>query len=156
MTCSELAAWVSAIGTVGCALVAIWGVIVASRQLGSLNTSLSMNLLSNVLQLEAEMNARKEKADAVAAEIRKESIAKNPNERLLVILGDELQGYLENWLNASDRLAFCILRGLFAERDWRAEYRHYFESLVRDHEKMFGPGTIYTNIVDLNDKWQRE
>jgi hypothetical protein len=153
---SEVPNWISAISTAAAALTAIIAVILAYKQLGNLNKTLAMNVLSAVLQLESEMNARKERVDAVSAAIRKEGIKSKPNKALIEILGDELDGYLENWLNASDRLAYCIINGYLPERDWRVEYRQYFDKLVVDHESRFGAGTLYTNIVDLNHKWKRE
>ena len=148
--------WISATAAVVATATAIVGVIVAYWQLSNLNRTLRMNALTVVLQLEAEMNARKERVDEVAAKIRKQGIKDEPNEGLVEILDEEMQGYLENWLNAADRLAYCILRGYLAERDWKAEYREYFLGLVRDHEEKFGPKSIYTNIIDLSNKWRRE
>ncbi|MEZ6056240.1 MAG: hypothetical protein R3C01_06005 [Planctomycetaceae bacterium] len=148
--------WLTAVATAIGAIATVAGVIIAFIQLRNLNSTLSMSVLSAVLQLEAEMNARKEKVDSVASAIRREGIAKSPNERLVEILKDELDGYLENWLNAADRLAYCIKKGYLPERDWRVEYREYFLGLVRDHEQYFGASTIYTNILDLNNRWRRE
>jgi hypothetical protein len=75
--------------------------------------------------------------------------------KVIDALERELDGYVENWLNAADRLAFCILKGYLEERDWASEYRPYFANLVRKHRDQFGPDTIYTNIKDLHDRWAR-
>lgn len=132
------------------------GVVVAYQQLSNLNTTLRLNSLGIVLQLESEMNSRKERVDELAAAVRIEVLKQVPNEDLVDVLSDQLDGSFENWLNACDRLAYCILRGYFAERDWKSEYRSYFLSLVQDHPEYFGRETIYTNIVDIHHKWMRD
>lgn len=115
-----------------------------------------MSVLSTVLQLESEMNTRKEKLDAAHSAVRREGVARSPNQKVIAILNDEIQGYQENWLNAADRLAYCILRGYLSERDWKNEYRDFFRGLAKEYESSFGPATKYTDIVDLNHKWMRE
>jgi hypothetical protein len=102
-----------------------------------------------VLQLEAEMNARKQEVDEAACELRCEDAKTKPNVKLVSALQDTMKGYLENWLNSADRLAYCILHDYLPERDWRSEYRDLFMCLVRNHEDQFGPKSIYTNIIDL-------
>ena len=146
----------SAIGSCLAALAAITAVVVAYWQLSNLNKTLRMNALTVVLQLEAELNARKEKVDEVASRVRAECATEEPKQELVAIWESEMEGYLENWLNSADRLAFCISRGYLPERDWKTEYRNYFAGLIRDHTGHFGPASIYTNIIDLNDKWKRE
>jgi hypothetical protein len=63
---------------------------------------------------------------------------------------------LENWFNAVDRLCFCIKHNYLPEKDWRAEYRDCIANIVKEHEDKFGPSSIYTNIIDINNKWKRE
>lgn len=148
--------WLNAWATVVAALAAIAGVAIAYWQLSNLNKTLRMNALTIVLQLESEMNARKQRLEEYAAQLRIEACGEKPNDKLIEILSDELNGYLENWLNSSDRLAFCILKGYLEERDWKTDYRQYFADMVRSHEDSFGPSSIYTNVIDLNNKWKRE
>lgn len=150
-----MAAWTGAIGTGVAALAAIAAVAVAYWQLSNLNDSLRMGTLNVVLQLESEMNARKEKVEEASAKVRLEAEMVGAQSCILPILVDTMNGYLENWLNSADRLAYCISRGYLKERDWKAEYRDYFQKLVEDHSQYFGPATIYTNLLDLNNKWKR-
>jgi hypothetical protein len=151
MDYNAIMAWAAVAGVI----VALLGVLVAWWQLRNLNTTLRMNSLGVVLQLESEMNARKAKADEIAFKIRQESLAENANIKLLDVLNGHLNGCLENWLNAADRLAFCILQGYFADKDWKTEYRGYFADLVKTHPEKYGPGSIYTNTLDLHHRWQR-
>lgn len=148
--------WVTAIATIVGALAAIAAVAVAYWQLNNLNQTLRMNGLMAVLQMEVDMNARKQRVDDLAAEIKKENAKQAPDLQLIRILGEQMNGCLESWLNSADRLAFCILKRYLPERDWRVEYRTYFFELVRDHEAKFRANSLYTNILDLNGKWQRE
>ena len=148
--------WFSAIATAIAAAAAVAAVWVAYWQLGNLSGALRMSTLNVVLQLESEMNARKEKVDEAAKKVRMEVEANGGESTLAPILVDYMNGCLETWLNSADRLAYCILKGYLKERDWRAEYRAYFAQLIQDHSTFFGPSTIYTNLLDLNNKWKRE
>ena len=144
---------VTAWATCATALSAFLAVGVAGWQLRNLNSTLRMNRLSTVLQLEAEINARKRNVDEVVADVR---VAELSGEDVIVlVLRDKLDGYVENWLNAVDRLAYCILRNYFTDKDWRTEYRQYLAALVTEHEERFGAATIYKNMVDLHNRWQR-
>lgn len=135
---------------------AIIGIIIACTQLYNLNKTMRMNSLGIVLTLECEMSARKKACDDLSATIRIECGKESPNKGLVIILDDQLKGYKESWFNACERLAYCILKGFLSERDWRAEYREYFFTLVRVHKENFGTDSIYTNVIDLTDKWKRE
>lgn len=148
--------WTTAVATVVLALTAVATVFIAYWQLSNLNRTLTMSGLSVVLQLEAEMNCRKEKVDDVLAKLREEANKTSRDEKQIEILRDQMQGYFENWLNAADRFAYCIMRGHFSELDWKADYRDYFTALVRDHPEKFGPATIHNNILDLYNKWRKE
>lgn len=154
---------ITAAATVAGVIVAAAGVIVAivalylaKGQLVNLNQTLKMNGLMAVLQMEADMNSRKQRLDELTGEIARENAAEKPNKKLIEAIGTEMNAALENWLNAADRLAYCILNGYLHERDWRAEYRGYFADIVSKHVHLFQADSIYTNILDLNDKWKRE
>ncbi len=148
---------IQTIATCVAALAAIAAVFVAWWQLGNLNKTLRMNALTVVLGLESEMNMRKMKVDEVATDIRRLDCEDNENNsKLIGILSDYMEGLLENWLNCADRLAYCIKQGYLADKDWKIEYREYFNDLVKDHPDKFRADTIYTNLLDLNNKWKRE
>lgn len=137
------------------AIVGATAVLVAWRQLGNVSKSLRMNSLMAVLQIESEINSRKEKLNELAARIRQEGNKSKPDEGLILILNDQLDAVVQNYLNAVDRLAFCILNGFVPDKDWRTEYRNAIASDVKSYESKFGPSTPYRNILDLNAKWQR-
>lgn len=147
---------VGAVGGVLAALAAGAGVAVAWYQLNNLNKALRMSGLMAVLQLESELNARKEKVDELSAKIRELGLAGEKKHELLVIVTDQYKGILENYFNAADRLAFCILKEYVPQKDWKAEYREYFNNIIKGHEGRFGPASPYKNVIDLNNRWQRE
>lgn len=151
-----IATWISAIATAVGALAAVAAVFVAYFQLTNLNDTLRINSLMAVLQLEAELNARKEKVDEVAGKIKQLNLTKPEDIELIKVLGEEMNGYLENWINSADRLAFCILKKYVPERDWKTEYRPYFTGLINEHVQFFQANSHYTNILDLHNKWKRE
>jgi len=147
--------WVIAGATCVATLAGVVTAVVGLYQLNDVRKSVRSSSLANVLQLESEMDARKVKVDETASTIRKIE-ATGGDDKLIEIYGDELDSYIENWLNAVDRLAYCVLKGYWAERDWRAEYRPYIASIITTHESRFGAGTPYTNIFDLHQRWKRD
>jgi hypothetical protein len=150
------ASWVSAISTGLAAIAAIIAVLVAFWQLRNLNRTLRVNGLMAVLQLESEINSRKERSDDAVAELERECAREPVDVELVRIVRDQVVGCTENWLNAVDRLAFCILKGYIPERDWKAEYRDYITDLVWRFEPNFRADTWYRNILELHGKWARE
>jgi hypothetical protein len=148
---AALSAW----ATAAAAVAAFCAVGVAWWQLRNLNSTLRMTSLGIVLQLESEMNSRKSKLDDSATELRKAQTATPANADLVAVLGDNMKCCMENWLNAVDRFAFCILHGYLADKVWQTEYRDLFAGLIKGHPDYFGPGSIYTNIIDVDHKWQR-
>ncbi len=138
------------------AIVGATAVFVAWRQLGNVSKSIRMSGLMAVLQIESEINGRKEKLNDLAARIRQECNKSKSDEKLIEILNDQLGANIQNYLNAVDRLAFCILHGFVPDKDWRTEYRNAIASDIKTYESRFGASTPYRNILDLNDKWQRE
>lgn len=151
----DLIDWAN-IATISSVVIASGALLVAWRQLAGVRTELRMNSLMAVLELEAEMNSRKEKVDIVAFKVRTLAAEGKLTDDLKEILSDEQKCSLENWLNSVDRLAYCILKDYLKDRDWRSEYRNYIQSIVRNHEILFGAGSRYVNIIDINNKWKRD
>lgn len=146
---ADLATIISVVVAAGALIVAWW-------QLSGVRTELRMNSLMAVLEIESEMNSRKEKLDSVAFKIRALAAENTLSNKLKEVLTDERSCALENWLNSVDRLAYCILKNYLKDRDWRSEYRDYIQNIVRDNESLFGAGSRYINIIDINNKWKRE
>ena len=112
------ATWLTAIAAVVTATVAVIALEVAWRQLTNLGNTLRLNSLSAVLQIEADMNGRKERVDEVTERILRLGEITDTNRKEAEVLQDTLNSRLENWFNAVDRLAFCVLREYVPEKDW--------------------------------------
>ncbi|MBN1756599.1 hypothetical protein JW877_10375 [bacterium] len=137
-------------------LIAGGALIVAWWQLKGVRDELKMNSLMALLDIEAEMNSRKERVDSINSKIRIYENEGKLTEKLKDILNDTLNCDLENWFNSVDRLAYCIRKDYLKDRDYRSEYRDYIQKIVEKNEQFFGPGSKYTNIIDINEKWKRE
>ena len=144
------------IATISSVIIAIGALLIAWRQLSGVRTELRMNSLMAVLEIEAEMNSRKEKVDSILFKIRTFDAEKKLTDDFKDIFNDEHNCVLENWLNSVDRLAYCILKDYLKDRDWCVEYRDYIKDIVEQNESLFGASSRYTNIIDINDKWKRK
>ncbi|WDI40222.1 hypothetical protein [Bremerella sp. P1] len=146
--------WVSAISSAVCGFGTLAAVLVAFFQLRKLNKSVAFAGLANVIQLERDMCNSKEKLDEINNRIRTEC-HNNPDPAAIEILEDLRQCYLENWLNTVDRLAYCIIKKHLDDREWKVEYRPYINTVINSFPEEFGVNSIYTNTIDLHDKWKR-
>jgi len=148
--------WIVAASSAIGAAAAVAVVIVAWHQLSSLNRNIRVDGLIGLLQLEAEINDRKQTLVDVAHEITAHSRLpkKDQNSRLLRELEERLKDRTESYLNAVERLCFCIHRGYFPEKEWRAEYREWIATDIEDHEEFFGASTSYTHMVKLHEMWR--
>lgn len=156
MTADEGLKWFNAVGTVVAAGAALYAAHVAKKQLQNLNETFRLGRLETLLQLESEINGRRTELTDVALELQKEieKAKKEQNQREVDALNRRLRVKTESYLNAIDRLSYCILKDFFPEKDWRSEYREYIATDLRDHPEFFGPGTRYNNILKLHDKWR--
>lgn len=149
----ETATWIAAISTLCTALAAIATAWIAYYQLSKLNETLRMNTLSIGLDLERAITERKQKAEHQASVLREER-HKNSPDAYLKILEEELDGYLEDWFNAVDRLAYCIRKDYLPGDEWKSEYQIYIATLVKDHRDFFDGDSSYRNILFLHLEWQ--
>ena len=149
----EAATWVGSIAGCVVAVTAVVALLLAWRQLTNLGSTLRIGRLNTILDIETQMNSRKERVDEQVEKIQRSGGLTDEQKK---VEQDALDARLENWFNAVDRLAFCILKDFVPEKDWRVEYRDYINNIVVKHGKFFPAGTHYRNILDLNNKWQRE
>ncbi len=134
------------------------------KQLRGLNHTLKLTALSGLLQLEADMCARKAKLDDISAEalldrtIREMTPKTTYQESKIQEARAEnfkvrQRTAKENWFNAVDRLCFVILKSYWQGIDWRVEYEDYLKQIVESHRDWFEPHS-YPNIVALHNQWQ--
>lgn len=147
--------WVSATASSVIATTGLVGVFVAAYQLKRLNSTLRLNGLLGIVQLEAEINRRRSRLVDIGQQIILEGKGKTAQEKkVLASLEQRLKVDTEAYLNAVDRLAFCILKDYFPEREWRTEYRDFIATDVADHEEYFRADTRYNNMLKLHQKWK--
>ena len=136
------------------------GLLIARKQLSNVARSLRLNGTLAIVQLESEIQRRRERVEERLAAIVELGNASSPSKRsaadrkAIDLHGVRLNSEVEGYLNAVDRLCFCILNGYVDERDWRAEYREFIANEMKTHKDYFEPGTRYVNITRLHDQWK--
>lgn len=160
--------WISAISSVlttiisgGALCVAYYQIKQVKIQLKGLSKNQKNNTLMAVLELESELNKRKESFDKANFELREynheiENFNKKLSADLLGIYNDKINVSKENYLNSLDRLSYCILNDYLSDRDWRTEYRDTIFESVYNYRDNFGVSSRYRNTIKIYDKWKNE
>ncbi|OYQ37851.1 hypothetical protein CHU92_07355 [Flavobacterium cyanobacteriorum] len=145
-----------------CILFIAWFQIKQVRvQLKNLEESQRNSTLMTVLELESELNKRKEYFDQCSFEVRQYNIdinlrGENPNSDSLELLQDKIKVSRENYLNALDRLSYCILHKYLLDRDWKTEYRDVIFEVVDNFSECFGVSSRFRSIKKIYEKWKNE
>lgn len=140
------------------AVGAIMASIVALVQLPKITRQLKLGSVSVVLEIEAQMTSRKQRVADFDERIRllpQTVVDEEERKRTARILSDVRKTAVEDWLNALDRLCFCIIKGYIDEIEWRKEYEDYLTSVVSKYKESFQADTPYTHIADLHQHWKR-
>ncbi len=147
---------------VGTFLIAVIGAWIAYRQLKKINTQIGiaidnqrMDSLKIVLEIETQMNSRKLEFDKAAKSVREAENKNGLNGKDLEILEDYFNATKESYLNALDRLCYCIEKEYINDKDWRTEYRNLVHDIITEYEDDFGEASPYNNIKRINKKWQQ-
>lgn len=160
--------WISAISSTlttiisgGVLWVAYYQIKQVKKQLKGLSDNQKNSTLMTVLELESELNKRKENFDKVNFELREYNLEideskKTLNKDLLEIFKDKIDVAKENYLNSLDRLSYCILHEYLSDRDWRTEYRDTIFEAVDNYKDCFGVSSRYRNTIKIYDKWKSE
>ena len=160
--------WISAISSAltmlisgGVLWVAYYQIKQVKKQLKGLSENQKNSTLMTVLELESELNKRKENFDKVNFELREynlelENSKKKVNKELLEIFIDKIDVAKENYLNSLDRLSYCILHEYLSDRDWRTEYRDTIFDAVDSYKENYGVSSRYRNTIRIYDKWKSE
>ncbi|MEM8927091.1 MAG: hypothetical protein AAGC45_02720 [Bacteroidota bacterium] len=141
--------------------IAYYQIKQVKKQLENLSENQKNNTLMTVLELESELNKRKESFDKANFELRHYNIEvqksrENLNKELLEIYKDKINISKENYLNSLDRLSYCILHKYLPDRDWRTEYRDTIFDTVDSFKDNFGVSTRFRNTTKLYEKWKSE
>lgn len=168
MICPSITDWISAIAAAFSAFLSLCVLFVAwyqikqvKIQLKSLAESQKNSTLMTVLELESEMNKRKEYFDQCNFELRQYGIDVNLKEKKLnsdtvELLNDKIKVSRENYLNSLDRLSYCIIHKYLSDRDWKTEYRDVLFDAVDNFSECFGISSRFWNIKKLYEKWKNE
>ena len=160
--------WISAISSAltmlisgGVLWVSYYQIKQVKKQLKGLSENQKNSTLIAVLELESELNKRKENFDKVNFELREydlelENSKKKVNKELLEIFIDKIDVAKENYLNSLDRLSYCILHEYLSDRDWRTEYRDTIFDAVDSYKENYGVSSRYRNTIRIYDKWKSE
>lgn len=160
--------WISAISSSltmlisgGVLWVAYYQIKQVKKQLKGLAENQKNSTLMTVLELESELNKRKENFDKANFELREynleiENSKKKLSKELLEIYRDKIDVSKENYLNSLDRLSYCILHDYLSDRDWRTEYRDTIFDAVDSYKESFGVSSRYRNTIKIYDKWKSE
>lgn len=160
--------WISAISnalttiiSAGVLWVAYHQIKQVKRQLKSLSENQKNNTLMTVLELESELNKRKENFNKVNFELREYDLEvqhskKKLSKELLEIYKDKIDAAKENYLNSLDRLSYCILHDYLSDRDWRSEYRDTIFEAVDNYKDNYDVSTRYRNTIKIYNKWKSE
>ena len=160
--------WISAISSAlttiisgGVLWVAYYQIKQIKVQLKGLAKNQKNSTLMAVLELESELNKRKESFDKANFELREYNLAlenskKKLNKDLLEIYSDKIEVSKENYLNSLDRLSYCILHDYLSDRDWRTEYRDTIFEVVDNYKEKYDISSRYRNTIDIYNKWKSE
>ena len=158
--------WISAISSAlttiisgGVLWVAYYQIKQVKIQLKGLAENQKNSTLMTVLELESELNKRKESFDKANFELREynlelENSKKKLNKDLLEIYVDKIEVSKENYLNSLDRLSYCILHDYLSDRDWRTEYRDTIFEAVDSYKEKYDISSRYRNTIDIYNKWK--
>ena len=145
---------------IGTFVIALIGSIIAYSQLKKINKQLAISVsnqkldsLKVVLEIETQLNSRKLELDK-STKLIMEADLKKVSDDEMNILRDYFNSINESYLNAFDRLCFCIEKEYINDKDWRVEYRQALLDVIKSNEEFFKEGSPYHNMKNLNKKWQ--
>lgn len=158
---SSISSAITTVLTIGILIVAYYQIKQVKIQLKSLADNQKNSTIMTVLELESELNKRKENFDKANFELREYSIDIDNSTRILnsdalELINDKIKVAKENYLNSLDRLAYCIIHKYLSDRDWKTEYRDIFFDAVDTYTECFGISSRFRNTKRLYEKWKSE
>jgi hypothetical protein len=134
------------------------GVYIAAKQLTSIAESSRHSVRANqnanfmaVIALESALaDARKGTVEAAA---RVAGLGDNPDKQAVEFAGMMLQEAEEQYLNVTDRLCCCIIRGQVDETIYRRDYRPWIAEIVTKFRSELGSDTRHPNILKVHAAW---
>ncbi|HDG7849619.1 hypothetical protein [Klebsiella pneumoniae] len=133
------------------AIIALWMLMGVKGQIKEAIESNKINKLNSLLALESQIAARRQELSSAGIAIGE--FANLPQDEKYDAAALRFNEAIQMYLNALDRLCFCIKQNYLDEAEMKAEYRELITLAVRDHEDKFGASTPYRNIKKIYDKW---
>jgi len=131
----------------------IWQLRQLVRQAKAAATANEINKLTNLLALEdtiAERRLRLSEAGIAVDEYSKSADVDSNHFTALRLRWNEA---IQMYLNALDRLCYCLNTGLLDENRLRSEYRGIVKSAITDFPDQFTLGTEFRNIAKIHESW---
>ncbi|EKF9220286.1 hypothetical protein RUK17_003283 [Vibrio cholerae] len=139
------------------AIIALFMLGIALYQLKQLTAQVTQAVKSNsISQLSALLALEQQIADRrlVLSEAGiAVSEAKNVKDAEFTALELRLNEAKQMYLNALDRLCFCVNKELLDAEDMRLEYRDIIKAAVKDFPEDFTMATTYRNIKKVYESW---
>ncbi|ELF3535161.1 hypothetical protein RNE34_003453 [Vibrio cholerae] len=139
------------------AIIALFMLGIALYQLKQLTAQVTQAVKSNsISQLSALLALEQQIADRrlVLSEAGiAVSEAKNAKDAEFTALELRLNEAKQMYLNALDRLCFCVNKELLDAEDMRLEYRDIIKAAVKDFPEDFTMATTYRNIKKVYESW---
>ena len=150
--------WARVVLESGILVTAIIGVCIAAKQLASIAKSSRQEVRANenanfmaVIALESSLaDARKRLVEAVT---RIEGLGENPAKEAVEFAEMMIEEAKEQYLNVTDRLCTCIIRGQVDEKIYRRDYRPWIAETVTKYSSDLGPSTRHPNIMKVHVAW---
>ncbi|MGR2821686.1 hypothetical protein ABMX69_10995 [Vibrio vulnificus] len=130
--------------------VAIFQLTRLTSQVEQAVKSNAISELSALLALEQQIAERRRHLSEVGIEI---SEAENKPAQEFTAIALRFDEAKQMYLNALDRLCFCVNKDLLNSEDMRLEYRDIINRAVSDFEDDFGLSTPYRNIKKVYESW---
>ena len=127
----------------------------ATHELRLTQINTRLNWLNSVVEIEKLIAECKRNFDQCSTQVQVAQAEEKKPEELKAICA-VFECAKEDYLNAVERLCFCLLKGYVPEENWAAEYRNYLLNIIKQFPHAFGPASPYTNIKDLHEQWQRK
>lgn len=132
---------------------------VANRQLTELadagRHSIRANQNANIMAvvaLEAAVADARERVASAATRVA--GLATSTEPTMVELVGALYDEAVEQYLNATDRLCSCIIRGVVDECVYRRDYQAWVAEIVKKHEKHLGAATRHANILRVHEAWR--
>ncbi len=130
---------------------AVWQLRKLALQVEAAVKSNSISQLNALLSMEQQIAERRKELSKTGIDLAE--LKKSNDQEKIDSAKLRFNEAKQMYLNALDRLCFCIIKSLLSDEDMRLEYRDTIKSAMRDFSEDFTPGSPYRNISKIYEKW---